>query len=48
MFTLTETKESNNVQNSLTELLADAEDAINSDHELTIFQAIKLYPKACV
>ncbi|KIX01876.1 uncharacterized protein Z518_09603 [Rhinocladiella mackenziei CBS 650.93] len=28
------------------DLLADAEDATNRDHELTILQAIKLYPKA--
>jgi SP family general alpha glucoside:H+ symporter-like MFS transporter len=43
----TETKEPNKAQTSRAELLADAEDAVNTDHGLTTFQAIKLYPKAC-
>jgi SP family general alpha glucoside:H+ symporter-like MFS transporter len=47
MDTPTETKEPIQVRSSPAELLAEAEDAINTDHELTILQAIKLYPKAC-
>ena len=39
-------KESEEPQLFESELVADAEDATRQEHELTILQAIKLYPKA--
>jgi SP family general alpha glucoside:H+ symporter-like MFS transporter len=39
-------KESNGPQIFQTQLISDAEEATKKDHELTIIQAFKLYPKA--